>query len=327
MNAQSVRQEDPIMPLGSSHKKESYFKQYWFLYLFLIPIISLAILFNFLPMSALFIAFKDVDLFAGNGILDSLFKSNDVGWLHFHRLFREPAVWNAFKNTLIISAYKIVFLFPLPILLAVLLNELTSIVYKRISQTLLYLPHFLSWVVVTALFVQILGPYGVINNMLRDWGLISRSVQFFGNAGLFRPLIVISSGWKEVGWSAIIYLAAITGINPQLYEAAKIDGASKIQRIAYITVPSISSTIAMLFTLRLGSILNADFDQIFNMYGPSVYSTGDIIGTYVYRMSFQSALPDYGFSTAVGLFNSITAFIFIMGGNFLSRKFFKKGLW
>lgn len=303
-----------------------YMKLNWMMFIFLIPAITLVFIFNYIPMSGIVLAFKDFDIFAGDNIFDSILVSPWVGFQQFHALFADHEVWNAFRNTLIISTYKIVFLFPLPIMLAVMINELRHLAFKKVVQTLLYLPHFLSWVVITALFMQVLGPYGVINNWLKELGFIDRSIAFFGNAKTFRPLLVISAGWKEIGWNAIVYLAAITGINPQLYEAAKMDGANKIQQIAYITIPSITATIAMLFILRLGAILDAGFDQVFNMYNSAVYSTGDIIGTFVYRKGLGEDL-NFSFGTAVGLFNSVVALILIVSGNYISSKYFKKGIW
>ncbi|WP_232361987.1 ABC transporter permease subunit [Haploplasma modicum] len=173
--------------------------------------------------------------------------------------------------------------------------------------------------------MQILGPYGLINNWLKGVGLTSKSIAFFGNNAFFRSLTVVSAGWKEVGWNAIIYIAAITGINPQLYEAAKIDGATKMQQAINITIPSITGTIVLLFILRIGAILDAGFDQIFNMYSYAVYEKGDILSTLVYRLGLES--QQYSFATAVGLFNSVVALILVLGGNFITRKTMDKGLW
>jgi putative aldouronate transport system permease protein len=276
-------------------------------------------------MGGIIIAFEDFDIFAGKTPFESLIKSDWVGFANFRRLFANGDFLRAFRNTLIISTYKIVFLFPVPVILAVMVSDIRSMWYKKSIQTLLYLPHFLSWVVVTAIFIQILGPYGVINNWLKSIDAISSSIAFFGNNDMFRSLVVISAGWKETGWNAIIYIAAIAGINPQLYEAAKMDGANKLQQIIYITIPSISGTIIMLFILRVGAILDAGFDQVFNMYSYVVYDKGDILSTLVYREGIGG--QDYGFGTAVGLFNSFVALFLVLGGNWLMRKIFHKGLW
>ncbi|HHU23804.1 MAG: ABC transporter permease subunit [Bacilli bacterium] len=298
---------------------------YYSLYFFLVPGLLLIFIFNYIPMGGIVIAFKDFNIFAGRTPLESIIKSEWVGLSNFTKLFNNMNFLRAFRNTLIISTYKIVFLFPVPIILAIMITDIKAKWYRKSIQTILYLPHFLSWVVVTALFIQILGPYGVVNNWLKRMEVIEKSIQFFGNNNLFRSLVVVSAGWKETGWNAIIYIAAITGINPQLYEAAKMDGANKIQQIIYITIPSISSTIIMLFILRIGAILDAGFDQIYNMYSYVVYEKGDILSTLVYREGIGG--QDYGFGTAVGLFNSIVALVLVLGGNGLCRKFFKKGLW
>jgi putative aldouronate transport system permease protein len=317
------------LKVGTKKNKKDQFRiniqNYGFFYLFLLPGILAILIFSYTPMLGIVIAFKDYDIFGGTNPIDAIISSEWVGLKHFKTLFGLPEVIKVFKNTIVISTYKIVFLFPLPIIVAIMINELKNIYYKKTVQTLLYLPHFLSWVVITALFMQLLGAYGILNNWLQNIGLIEKPISFFGNNDTFRSLIVISAGWKETGWNAIVYLAAITGINPQLYEAAKMDGANKFQQISYITIPSIMNTIAMLFILRLGAILDAGFDQIFNMYNAAVYDKGDIISTYVYRYGIGQM--QYSFSTAVGLFNSSIALILILSGNYISRRFFKKGIW
>lgn len=295
------------------------------LYLFLVPAILLVLIFNYLPMFGTIIAFKDYNIFAAETPIKSIFASEWVGLKHFSKIFSNQEFVRAVRNTLIISTYKIVFLFPIPIFLAIMITDIRSAWYKKTIQTVLYLPHFLSWVVVTSVFIQILGPYGVVNNWFKNMNLIGSSIQFFGNNDLFRSLVVVSSGWKEVGWNAIIYIAAIAGINPQLYEAAQIDGASKIQQSIYVTLPSIASTIVLLFILRIGAILDAGFDQIFNMYTSAVYDKGDILSTLVYRAGLGQR--EYSFGTAVGLFNSVVALVMVLGGNYLTRKTLDKGLW
>lgn len=295
------------------------------LYLFLVPGLLLILVFNYVPMLGVIIAFKNYNIFAGNSPIHAIFVSENVGLEHFIRLFSNDNFLRAFRNTLMISMYKIVFLFPIPIFLAVMITDIKQLWYKKTIQTILYLPHFLSWIVVTSLFIQILGPYGIVNNWLKDLNVIGSSIAFFGNNNLFRSLVVVSAGWKELGWNTIIYIAAIAGINPQLYEAAKMDGANKIQQIFYITIPSITSTIVLLFILRIGAVLDAGFDQIFNMYSYVVYDKGDILSTLVFREGLSS--QEYSFGTAVGLFNSVVALIMVLGGNYITRKTMDKGLW
>jgi len=232
--------------------------------------------------------------------------------------------WHGFKNTLIISIYKIFFLFPLPIILAVLMNEIKNMVFKRGIQTIVYLPHFLSWVIVSGLFLQLLSTNGgLINKMIV--GLGGESIAFFMNTEVFRSVLISSAGWKEVGWGMIIYLASIATIDPQLYEAAKIDGASRFRQIWHITLPGLVPIIILMFILRLGNILEAGTEQILVMYNSIVYEVADVIGTYVYRIGLGQ--QDYSFSTAVGLFDSVIGFILIITGNYLSRKFLKRGIW
>jgi len=290
----------------------------WDLYLMLIPGILFLLLFKYTPMYGIVIAFKDFNIY------DGLAASPWVGMEHFEKLFLSEDFARVFKNTLIISIYKIFFLFPLPILLAVLMNEIKNMVFKRGIQTIVYLPHFLSWVIVSGLFLQLLSTNGgLINKMIV--GLGGESIAFFMNTEVFRSVLISSAGWKEVGWGMIIYLASIATIDPQLYEAAKIDGASRFRQIWHITLPGLVPIIILMFILRLGNILEAGTEQILVMYNSIVYEVADVIGTYVYRIGLGQ--QDYSFSTAVGLFDSVIGFILIITGNYLSRKFLKRGIW
>lgn len=297
----------------------------WGLYVFLIPGIIIVIIFNYTPMGGLIIAFKDYNIFSGTGPVNAMIESEWVGFKHFARLFTDKEFWIVLKNTLVISGLKLLFGFPAPIILAVLLNEVRNNYFKKKIQTVLYLPHFMSWVIVSGIFFQLLGVYGPMNGLLIKIGMLNNEIPFWQAPNWYRPLLVFTDIWKTIGWSSIIYLASITGIEPQLYEAAEIDGANKWQQIKNITIPGISTTIALLFILAVGGILDAGFDQVFNTYSVYVYGVGDIIGTYVYRMGLGKM--QYSFSTAVGLFNSLVAFIMIMTGNYISRKYFKKGIW
>lgn len=297
----------------------------WGLYAFLIPGIIIVIIFNYTPMGGLIIAFKDYNIFSGTGPVNAMFQSDWVGFKHFARLFTDKEFWMVLKNTLVISGLKLVFGFPAPIILAVLLNEVRNDFFKKKIQTVLYLPHFMSWVIVSGMFFQLLGVYGPMNGLLIKLGMLKNEIPFWQAPNWYRPLLVFTDIWKTIGWSSIIYLASITGIEPQLYEAAEIDGANKWEQIKNITLPGISTTIALLFILAVGGILDAGFDQVFNTYSVYVYGVGDIIGTYVYRMGLGKM--QYSFSTAVGLFNSVVAFVMIMSGNYISRKYFKKGIW
>ncbi|MFD0960438.1 ABC transporter permease [Paenibacillus chungangensis] len=290
----------------------------WDLYLMLIPGILFLLLFKYTPMYGIVIAFKDFNIF------DGLKASPWVGWMNFERLFSSPDFAVVFRNTLIISFYKIVFLFPLPVVLAILMNEIKNMLFKRSIQTVVYLPHFLSWVIVSGLFIDLLSTDGgIVNRIIVSLG--GEPIRFFMDTDVFRSVLVTSAGWKEVGWSTIIYLASIASIDPQLYEAAKIDGAGRFRQIMHITLPGLIPVIILMFILRLGHILEAGTEQILVMYNSLVYSVADVIGTYVYRIGLGQ--QDYSFSTAVGLFDSVVGLILILTGNYLSRKFLQRGLW
>ena len=290
----------------------------WDLYIALIPGIAFLLLFKYTPMYGIIIAFKDFNIFQG------MAESAWVGLKHFERLFTSSGFMQVFRNTLIISIYKIVFLFPLPIIIAIMMNELRKAIFKRTVQTIVYLPHFLSWVIVSGLFIDLLSVNGgLVNKLIVSLG--GEPIRFFLDNDIFRSLLITSAGWKEIGWNSIIYLAAMAGIDPQLYEAAKIDGANKWRQTFHITLPGLIPIIALMFILRLGAILEAGTEQILVMYNPSVYKVADVIGTYVYRVGLGE--QNYSFSTAVGLFESIIAFFLIITGNYLSRKYLQRGIW
>ncbi|NCB71360.1 MAG: sugar ABC transporter permease [Clostridia bacterium] len=301
----------------------TYFLQNWELYCMCIPGLLFLFLYKFSPLYGLTLAFKDYNLFAGSNLLDSLNKSPWVGFAHFSRIFSSPQFSRLLSNTIIISIYKLVFLFPIPIILAVLLNEMHAPRYKKIVQTVMYLPHFLSWVIIYGVFFSLLSSNGIVNTYIQ--GLGGNSIQFLSNPKIFRSVLVFTEGWKEVGWSCIIYLGALTSIDPALYEAATIDGASRFQKIKFVTIPGILSSIAMMLLLRVGNILQAGFEQILVMYNPAVYSVSDIIQTYVYRVGLGQM--DFSTGTAMGMFESVVGFILIIICNKISRKFFERSLW
>jgi putative aldouronate transport system permease protein len=301
----------------------SYFRRNYDLYLMSIPGLLFVIIYKFIPLYGLTLAFKDFNLFIGDNIIDSVIQSPWVGLKHFEKIFSDPSFLYVIWNTLIISLYKLVFLFPVPIVLAVLLNELRLRLFGRWIQTIVYMPHFLSWVIVFGLFYSLLGSYGIINQFLGVLGV--ESIGFFTDPHIFRSLLVFTEGWKESGWNTILFLAAMTSIDPQLYEAATMDGANRFRRIWHITLPGIVSVIVLVFILRLGQILNAGFEQVLVMYNPAVYEVADIIQTYVYRIGLGKL--DFSLSTALGLFESVVAFILIYSSNMASRKFLGKGIW
>jgi len=288
------------------------------LYLLLVPGLILLLVFKYVPMYGIIIAFKDFDLNAG------ILGSKWVGLYNFRRLIESASFGVVFKNTLIISFYKIIILFPIPIIVALLMNEMKRMHFKKFIQTIITLPHFLSWVVLTGLFVNILAfSGGFVNEVLNMFGL--DSISFLTNPKMFRGVLVFTSGWKEVGWSAIIYIAAIAGVDQEQYEAAYIDGAGRFKQMLHVTLPGISSTIIVLLVLRLGGVLEAGTEQILLLYSPTVYSVGDVIGTYVYRMGLGEM--QYSYATAVGIFNSVVGFILVICGNLASKKITGKSIW
>ncbi len=288
------------------------------LYLLLIPGLLFLLVFKYTPIYGLVIAFQDFNIFKGIG------GSPWVGLEQFERLFTSPDFLLVMRNTLIISLYKIIILFPIPILIAVLLNEVRKMWFKRSIQTIIYLPHFLSWVVIAGLFVNILSPSGgIVNQIIASFGF--EPINFFMDNNYFRGIIVVTDGWKEAGWNAIIFIAAIAGLDPELYEASKLDGASRVQQMFLITIPGIMSTIILMLILRIGHVLEAGTQQILLLYNPTVYQSGDVIGTYIYRMGLSSM--QYSFSTAIGLFESLIGFILVIGGNQLAKRTMGKSIW
>lgn len=288
------------------------------LYMLLIPPVAFMILFKFVPLGWITMAFKEFNIFRG------LQESPWVGLDHFRRLFSTEEFYQVFRNTLLINVYRIVFLFPAPIIVALFLNEVVNVGFKRVVQTIIYVPHFLSWVVVAALFIQILSvDGGLVNQILVSLGI--EPIPFLMEKRFFRGILVFTAGWKDVGWNTIIYLAAITAIDPQLYEAAMVEGANRLQKMWHITLPGIASTIVVLLLLRLGQILGSNIDQVLMLYNPLVYEVGDVLATYVYRVGLGKM--EYSFGTAVGLFNSVIGFILVISANALTRRISDRSIW
>lgn len=284
---------------------------YKYIYLLILPGLVFYAIFMYGPMYGIQLAFKEY--IVSKGIWGSPF----IGFDNFKYIIYDSDFWYAFRNTIIISICKLIFVFPAPIIIALALNELVDGTYKRILQTVFTFPHFLSWIVVSGIILNIFGANGAINNLLDMMGLEKQA--FLASPQLFRPLLYFTDIWKESGWSCIIYLAAITSINPEIYEAAIVDGVNRWQKMRFITLPGIHSTIVILFILSIGNLMNAGFDQVFNLYNPVVYDVGDIIDTYIYRITFQNS-NDLGFSTAVGLFKSIINLVLLLSANKLAKK-------
>lgn len=282
------------------------------LLLMLLPGIILVLIFCYGPMYGLIIAFKDYNI--GEGILGSPW----VGFKHFEKFFSSSATMNVLSNTLIISFLRLVFGFPAPIFLAIMLNEIRQGPFKRIVQTVSYFPHFISWVIVAGIVSDLCSPSsGIINYIIKSLG--GQPISFLTDTHWFRPVLIISGIWKSVGWESVIYLAALCAVPPELHEAATIDGASRLQRVRYITIPTIQPVISIMLLLAMGNIMSAGFDQVFNLYSPTVYQVGDIIDTYVYRIGIGQMM--YSFNTAVGLFKSVVGVVLMVTVNFITKRF------
>lgn len=301
-----------------------YFRHNFDLYLLLIPSLVFITIFNLVPMIGISIAFKDYNMFLVKGSpFLSILESPWVGLKYFEQVFAQTEFWNVFRNTIVISVYKIIFCFPLPIIFAIFLNEVRNVKFQKGLQLVVYMPHFLSWVVVSGIFISLLGSTGVVNNVITALG--GDSVSFLMDTSKFRSILVISDAWKELGWSSIIYFSAIAGLDQECYEAAEVDGASRMQKIWNITIPGLMPTVILMLIIRIGNIMNAGFDQIFVMYNPPVYEVADIIGTYVYRMGLGKL--EFSTGTAVGLFNSVIGMILVLTSNFAARRTTGKGIW
>lgn len=292
-------------------------KKYWPYYVMVLPGVIFFILFRYIPMLGTVIAFKDYSVFKG------FLSSPWVGLKHFETLLHYPDFRRVFTNTLVLGISRTLFTFPVPVLLALMMNEIRGKYLKKTIQTSVYIPYFLSWVIVAGLIFDFLGVGGIFNNLRAVFGM--ESVMVMQKSTYFRTVYIISSIWKEAGWGTVIYLAAISGIDPSLYESAMIDGASKLKQIRHITFPLLVPTILTLFLLNIGSFLDLGFDQVYNLLTPMTYSVGDIFDTYVYRTGIQQA--QYSFTTAVGLFQSTIGFILVATFNKLANKFSDGGLW
>lgn len=291
------------------------YKEY---YIMLIPGILFFLVFCYGPMYGLIIAFQDY--YPLKGINGSVF----VGLKHFRALFTDPFFMTVLKNTLIISIYKLILCFPAPIVLCLALNEIKNVRFKKAAQSISYLPHFISWVVVSGIIIEFLSPSrGPINILLQNIGL--DPIFFIAEPKYFRGVLVISDLWKSIGWGSIVYLAAVTAIDPSLYEAADMDGAGRIKKIIHITLPALVPIITVMLIMESGKILNDSFEQVYNFLTPSTYKVGDVISTFVYRMGIQKM--QYSFTTAVDLFKNIISFLLVILTNYVARKTNDYALW
>jgi putative aldouronate transport system permease protein len=292
-------------------------RRYWQLYLLaLLPVAYFAI-FRYVPMVGNVIAFRK---FRPGG---SIFGEYWVGTQYFQMLISDNYFWQTFRNTLILGVLSLIFTFPAPIILALLMNEVRHLRFKKFIQTASYLPHFLSIVIVATVIMQMVSPTGPINQFLTLLG--RQPVDWIQQASAFRPIYVISQVWQTAGWGTILYLAALTTIDENLYEAASIDGANRWQQTLHVTLPGIMPTIMTVFTLNIGSVLAVGFEKVFLLYNPLTYETADVIETYVYRVGLQS--NNFSYATAIGLFLGVIGAFLVLLSNFLSRRLTGTGLW
>lgn len=295
----------------------SDFKKNGGLYLIALPVILFYILFHYKPMYGVIIAFKNFS--PAKGILDS----DWVGFRYFIQFLKDDYFFRLMRNTLTISVTTLIFSFPMPIILALLLNELRSKVFSRSVQLVAYLPHFISLIVICGLIQKFTSANGIITQLLTHFG--GQSTSYLSHPKYFVPIYVISDIWQETGWNSIIYLAALTGVDTQLYEAAAIDGAGKWKQTLHVTLPGIMLTIVIMLILRIGALLSVGYEKIILLYSPITYETADVISTYVYRDGLVQG--NWSYSTAIGLFNSVINFILLIIANTLSRKYSESSLW
>ena len=307
-------------PTSSSVKIRSGWRYFWakrYLYLLLVPCVAYFIVFKYVPMYGLSLAFRDFKF--AKGVLGSPW----VGWDNFVYLFNLDTFYQVLRNSLTLSLLKLVIYFPIPLILTLAMNEIPFIKFKRLSQTVLYLPYFISWVVIGGILVNILSPsWGVVNSVIKAFG--GQPIFFLGSDRYFRGISIVSHVWKSSGWDTIIYLAAVTAINPELYEAATIDGASRLRRIWHITLPSIRSTIVILLLLNVGNLMNNGFEQIYILQNASNLTVSEVIETYTYRLGIINGR--FSFAITVGLFSSLVGFTLLMLANFGAKAIGEEGI-
>ena len=295
--------------------------KHWQLYLFLVIPIVLVFIFNYIPMAGIQLALKKYNM--NLGIMGSPW----IGFDNFKKFFRNYQFWRLLKNTLTLSLYGMLAGFPIPIMLALLLNSMNNLKYKKFIQTVTYMPHFISTVVMVGLIIQVFNPriglYGIIYSAVTG----NNAPDILGSASAFPHIYVLSGVWQSMGWNSIIYMAALAGVDAELHEAAQMDGASKFQRILHIDLPSILPTAIMLLILNAGSIMNIGFEKAFLMQNNLNLRSSEVISTYVYKMGLESATGDYGYATAIGLFNSVINLILIVSVNAVSKKVTEQSLW
>ncbi len=282
-----------------------------------VPVIMFYVIFRYAPIGGLVIAFKDYNFY------DGIWNSPWVGLQHFETLFQDARTLEIIRNTLVLSLLSVVFGFPIPIILAILLNEVKKMAFKRTIQTIVYMPHFLSWVIISMMVMTVFSlEHGIVNRVVEIFA--QEPYPFMYNKGSWIAIFVGSGIWKDMGFNAIIFLAALTTINPSLYEAAGMDGGSTLRQIWHVTIPGIRPTIVLLLILSMGRVMEVGFDQVYMLQNSNVNQIADVISTYIYRTGLQGA--QFSLTTAMGLFESVVAFLLIFGANFIARRF-NEGLW
>ena len=286
-------------------------------YLMFLPVLVFVIIIYYWPMLGVRYAFYE-------------YKLRNITWVglkNFETMFAKKEFWTAFSNTLQISITKLIITTLASVLVSVFLNEMHNMFAKKSLQTIIYLPHFMSWAVVAAIFQLFLSKSstGFVNETLKSWGILSQSIDFLHTQSMWRPIFYLINIWKETGWGTVIFLATLSGINPELYEAADIDGASRLQKIWYVTVPALMNTVIIVLILNLAKVLNL-FESVFVLYNNRVFDVSDVISTYIYRQTFLTAIPDYGYTTAVGLFKSIVGCVLVLVCNYASKKVRGRGI-
>jgi len=290
-------------------------------YLMFLPVIIFVLIMNYWPMLGIRYAFYDYK---------PVGEPTFIGFAHFTKMFKTDAFWVAFKNTLILSIMKLIITTVTAVVVSIFLNEMGNLFAKKTLQTIIYLPHFMSWAVVGSIASLLLSPSstGMVNGLLRDLGVLGeadKNIYFLANPRMWRSIFYIVNIWKETGWGTIIFLATLSGINPELYEAADIDGATRFQKMRFVTLPALANTIITVLILNLAKVMNL-FESVFILYNNAVYDVSDVISTYVYRQTFAIALPNYGYSTAVGLFKSLVGCFLVLVCNWASKKTRGRGI-
>lgn len=311
-----AKQKQPKNELGKV-KLGRHLKKEWMLYSFFIIPIIYYVIFKYIPMFGNVIAFRK---YSGG---PNIFGEKWVGFRYFKQFLKDPSFWRAFRNTLYLSITYLLFRFPLTLIFALLLNEIRNVKWKKFVQTVSYLPHFISMVIIAGMVKEVVSLTGPINNIIASMG--GEKISFIQEAKWFPPIYIISGIWQGLGWGTILYLAAMTGINTELYEAARVDGANRFKQAIHVTIPGILPTIVTLLILDIGGIMGSNFEKIILLYLPSTYETADVISTLVYRMGISGG--NFSYATAVGLFEGVIGLILVVSANVISKKLTETSLW